>query len=829
MYRITVSLLVSLFVYSHAVASGVGEKILTASSSSTTSQLLPPEAQNNAHKGEVLIYTLPEQLEKLNALTPETLDDGVELFPSALLFKINHYIETHPKLTQSDRGDLTEHLVFSTLFFLEMVEVTEFSRDAIDLVISLIKKLDAKKLPKQKANLLKKSFRNAAKVKTLKTSDIYKAFFPNSMPLIQDCFQHLKCILATHCNVQISGKSSPFFTESVVRENRKALEQGVNFDVVTSKAKFWQEMLAAQLNPEGPEYLNSIRLLRFSRLQNTAHNYAASQYKQGNLFEAQRWKNFADPHAKPDVINLDAEASEAFFKSFWGERGAEAFFETATKTTLTPEEHLEKIKTLVEAENPLPENILLYAQKLYDAGKFTKAKEWGIKAGEAGKEKGYLIAADCAAMCQHSQDIVTYLNKITDASLITPHYHFGWGQALYLLKKNTDEARLHFTHALRDFPEAYFFLAELESDTQKKERLYLISLQKMDKNNLNIFTAHQRLGLLYEEQGHFEKARKQFQQAIDKGDIGISFFMGRSYFREENFTEAIPYFIAAAKSKTQKNKWVKGESFVYAANCCLKLEQIEQAQLFYKKAVKAGAYYALLDLGKIAEAQGDNESALNYYDRAVNKQVKKAHHHLVLLYAKIGQMNTSQLDYVIADLFEDNDEDDIEINVDNTPDDNEYVEVINSKKYQRMLARIEKDLAEETQKSPEERRTSNEKSLDDLNVTCSSCAVENEIHAHETRVKDLLYSLANGIKAGKLEPLKDYSNRYSMRITKGDRLVFDIVEGSLNDEQGIKAIVIVSAKGHYKNVTDTEYDAPTDIKVEWIEENQELYDDQKNS
>lgn len=818
MNRIILSFTFIFFMFSDVFSSGKDSNMpglsSSSSSSSTSTSLTPPDQNSDVDQGEVLVYTLSETLEMLNRLTVENLPKGIKLFPSALLFKLNHYIITHPNLSQENRRDLTHHLVFTTLFFLEMVEATEFSRDAIDLILSLLKTLDPKKLAPQKEALLKKSFTNAHKISTLKISDIYKAFFSDSKTQLQNSFQHVKSLLAGQCNVEATKSGTPFFNRNLVAQNRQALELGAFFDVQTSRNELYDEMTADQDSQERNEYERNVKLLRFSRLPNVAHNYSALLSRQNNFFEATRWKSFAYPHKKKQITRLDAEASAEFGKTFFGSGGLNAFMQRAEKKQLSPDEHLATIKKLVDAENPDPSDILLYAQKLLDYGRKKEAREWGVKAAEAGKEKGYMIAAECAVHVREDHAVEAYLSRIKDQSVVDQFGHLIWGEALYMLRR-FEEARPHFVKSLRDYPEAYYFLGDIESDLDKKENLYLLSLQKMKPDNTNVPTALRKLGLIYAQRNQHEKAREYFQRAIDAGEKSISFEIGRSYFREKKFMEAIPHFVTASESPDPVNKWRKRESLAYIGDCYRLMNDVSLAEKFYNKAVKAGARHELIHLAQLAEGSDDLEKAEMYLRQAVKKHVKDAQHYLTFFLQRHDKVAEAakEMTYVIADLSEE--EKDEEVQLPKSESTDTYVEVVNSKKYQLMLAKIEKELAEEMQKRPEDRREVEDKSLDDLNITLSSAEVADQISQHEQRVKNLLFALVNGIRAGHFETLSGYDKRCSMRITKGDRLVFDIVEGSINEPV---AIVIVSAKGHYKNLTEVEYTEPTEINYNWTAE-----------
>jgi Txe/YoeB family toxin of Txe-Axe toxin-antitoxin module len=103
------------------------------------------------------------------------------------------------------------------------------------------------------------------------------------------------------------------------------------------------------------------------------------------------------------------------------------------------------------------------------------------------------------------------------------------------------------------------------------------------------------------------------------------------------------------------------------------------------------------------------------------------------------------------------------------------------------------------------------KTYRDITVTALPDAI-GEITENEIKVQRLITMLANGeTKRGKFEHLED--GLYSMRITKQDRLVFRITGGDLKN--GITAIQIIEAKGHYNHLETKATQTRQAVFVQW--------------
>ena len=127
------------------------------------------------------------------------------------------------------------------------------------------------------------------------------------------------------------------------------------------------------------------------------------------------------------------------------------------------------------------------------------------------------------------------------------------------------------------------------------------------------------------------------------------------------------------------------------------------------------------------------------------------------------------------------------------------------------MARLAKSLQE---KGPEISFEAPAMTYQDIHVTALPAALS-EIEEYKVKVQGLLSSLANGEVRGRLEPLdqKQYPKVYSLRLTKGDRLVFRVTAGDTND--GVRAVEILSAKGHYDHLDRRAKSTVAQAKVLW--------------
>ncbi|MBP6985610.1 MAG: sel1 repeat family protein, partial [Alphaproteobacteria bacterium] len=108
-----------------------------------------------------------------------------------------------------------------------------------------------------------------------------------------------------------------------------------------------------------------------------------------------------------------------------------------------------------------------------------------------------------------------------------------------------------------------------------------------------------------------------------------------------------------------------------------------------------------------------------------------------------------------------------------------------------------------------------QKTYEDVTVVSAPDAMKNITLATELKIKGLITALANGEARGQIHPLKGYDNTYSMKITKGDRLVFELLEGDM--EKGVTKIRILIAQTHYEKLENKQTFPTKSVPVEWNE------------
>lgn len=114
--------------------------------------------------------------------------------------------------------------------------------------------------------------------------------------------------------------------------------------------------------------------------------------------------------------------------------------------------------------------------------------------------------------------------------------------------------------------------------------------------------------LLTEAAGNFsdvEQAKFWYQKAIDyEGDVNAMFAVARLYLKEggrDNIESAVAYLRMAAQHNNLFALILLGEVFETTA---LGASDHTQAKQYYKQAVKLGAVYPMLSLGRLAREEG---------------------------------------------------------------------------------------------------------------------------------------------------------------------------------------------------------------------------------
>lgn len=240
----------------------------------------------------------------------------------------------------------------------------------------------------------------------------------------------------------------------------------------------------------------------------------------------------------------------------------------------------------------------------------------------------------------------------------------------------------------------------------------------------------------------------------------------------------------------------------------------------FKAALKAGFHYVALDLAFAFEKIKKHEVAEKYYKMAVRYNMPDAIGYYADFLVRQADRNAEAKcyrGYAQAERDEAPSEGGAAAAASRSA-----VQEIDPKPVMRkkMLRRIMR--AKKTEATAFDRKrnseTYRERNYKDLSIKCASQKVLQDILGHELRIQGLLSALANGVRAGHFETLTGYEKRCSMRITCGDRLVFDILEGGINAPGGIKKVLIISASGHYdeRDMKATAGDA--ELPVSWSDD-----------
>ncbi len=135
------------------------------------------------------------------------------------------------------------------------------------------------------------------------------------------------------------------------------------------------------------------------------------------------------------------------------------------------------------------------------------------------------------------------------------------------------------------------------------------------------------------------------------------------------------------------------------------------------------------------------------------------------------------------------------------------------KKLKKTLARSVKAKLEILKVTGTDQSERLQKTYKDVSVECAPGAMDDITEATELKIMGLITALANGEKRGQFHDLKGYENTYAMNLTKGDRFVFEILEGNM--EKGVTKIRILIAKTHYQKLENKQTFPTTSKPVKW--------------
>ncbi len=131
-------------------------------------------------------------------------------------------------------------------------------------------------------------------------------------------------------------------------------------------------------------------------------------------------------------------------------------------------------------------------------------------------------------------------------------------------------------------------------------------------------------GRIYTEVNQFQKADSILRKALelDPGYQGLWFRLGHNAFQQENFQEALSYYIkekeAAAEKERQYSSEARSAVLVQMGRCYTRLGKIDSAVQVYEDVISGDSTHsgAYADLGQLYKNEGDFRKGLKYYQEA---------------------------------------------------------------------------------------------------------------------------------------------------------------------------------------------------------------------
>ncbi len=153
----------------------------------------------------------------------------------------------------------------------------------------------------------------------------------------------------------------------------------------------------------------------------------------------------------------------------------------------------------------------------------------------------------------------------------------------------------------------------LEMDMLKTAKEKLEAAESLDSSNGE---THNILGVLYERLKQYQKARGQYQQAINikVDDPGINNNYGRFLCDRGEYQEGMQYLNHALELPLNNRKWF---AYTNLGRCELRLGNQEQAEINFRQALQENKSYsaALLEMQKISYRTGQYMSARAFLER----------------------------------------------------------------------------------------------------------------------------------------------------------------------------------------------------------------------
>lgn len=404
------------------------------------------------------------------------------------------------------------------------------------------------------------------------------------------------------------------------------------------------------------------------------------------------------------------------------------------------------------------------------------------------------------------------------------HVNAMYGAALVLAKMGNHPESRKWMEAAADanYPLAQYHLGALhyEENNLLLAKKYLGSAAAAHNHE-----AQNNLGTIFIAENDLDSAQECFAQAANAGFEIAQVNLAIILFLKGEKERALEHILALAQ------KGLPEACDVFATF----LEQegdLINAASYYQKAA-ASLPHAVLSLARLFEKRGLIDEAARLYEEAIQLGVKDAGICYSHFLWQLGR-------YDEAIIYYNHHKEDCNI-YDNKSSEEEVIAqeavkqrvpvalepAVNpalpapkldpkvesptgiSKRLQKFYKQAEKRRQEASPLKGQPVQEEKWRSYKDVKIFASSKVECDLIGENQTRIQSLLSALANKEMRGRFKSLKGHKNLYAMRITQGDRLVFEILEGDIMN--GIKAIKIISATGHYKHL-DIKAESQTEVR-----------------
>lgn len=847
-----------------------GKTASESSSSSCSSSTSRPTSTT-----EFSVATAADILQAYQNATAETVSDVIHNFsPSKILFEAHYTLCVEKKnITDSTKKDLLESATLAYVVLLRSVNNTpillEITSKRLLGIIEVLKssKTFEKQLNGKLKNLFKNNFSSDKKFRNTTPSQMISAV--GGEEKVEKAVRQVKASLIAYkrfspeCSednfsaLYFVGKQSP--TQNDDLQQLCAL-WGCMFAFADIKNHLFDH--SDEFDPA--ELKKSFSALVYGQDSFERSNYASFCHQAGEKEQALKWARISTREGSPQGISL-VKAIESNLKLDLVITPDSHVLATAEAKYMEAIADIEKL----DVETPLDERkrvakLLREAAEggsqgakeflpslLYLANDFEACYEWGLKLYQEKANQEHIVTAGKAAYSLgHYMNALSCFQKYKGKEIETLVLQ-EMIATCYFVAKNFVEMRRHLDlPVIRKTSKAaalnLYAHIDCGESAEALRAFELLEREFSDQADV-LFGASLALGTYYLRASDYQTALPYLQKAVHLKQTRESlFYLGITAYFLRDFEKAQTCLLQAKEYTHQNVNIIRIDDFravgfldqihLYLSLIFMNFQDFDKALHHAKKAYSMGIKRCSFNIAAICVLQQKNQQAEQYFKMAIAHNIEGASVEYALFLDKLRREREALAILELLEIAEEESDDSSESDdcskeaiatfkpyvapqpkhkMDDNNDLHSYVEAKDSKRYKRSLEKAQREAERLKEKPAHFSENETTISYQNLNITLAFSKLQGEIGEYELRIQELLSAFANGIRAGHFETLSGYQKRCSMRITKGDRLVFDIIEGSITKP---KAIVIVSAKGHYKNLTDTEFTAPTEIKVEWSEE-----------